>query len=246
MLTALSLTLVGCVESVLEPGLQMDPGSGTLLSPGKFRLMGSHSAQNNEVSSATVLVTGIDVRSIDGSFLDYAVAPFVMDLMEFQNNPASIMARVMLPSGEYDLVRIHTSESGEAVLASGEVLPLIVPSGEQSGIKLFFSPAFKVQQETITIGFARFDLERSFVITGGPHSKVHFKPVVRVNATQPIVIDAPADAPVEAPVIDDGTLPVDNSTPPVEEPVPEEPGPDDSEILPDDSQDEVFMPWIGI
>ena len=205
MIATLSMNLFGCVEgnlSLESTDSFYDP-AGARLSVGKFRLMGSHSLKNEQISSAKILVTGLDVRSTDGEFFEYAIEPFVMDLIALQQGAGSILARVKLPAGEYDLLRIHTAEAGEASLG-GEILPLIIPSGEQSGLKVFFSPALRIEEEKLTVGFAEFDLSESFVVTGGPNAVVHFKPVLRVSVIQPVELGTP-------PVINDDTSVTDDA-----------------------------------
>ena len=221
---ALSIALTGCIDPSLlgeeaNIDLNLISHGNARLGASKFRLMASSSARNEEVASARILITGMDVRAVDGSFFSYAVDPYEMDLMDFQNYSGLILARVQLPPGEYDLVRLHTAEKGEAILVSGGVLPLIVPSGESSGLKVFFNPSLKIAEGSLTIGVAAFDLHKSFVIAAGNTGKVLFKPVLRVSASAPIIVTPPAE--------DDGEV-----TPPA--------------VLPDDGNDDVFMPWIGV
>ena len=233
-LTALSM--FGCVEgNMLQDAdnelslINGDFSSDARLSVGKFRLMGSKGANYDAIVAARIQVSGIDARTVDGEYFRYA-ADFELDLIALQEGAGSVLARIKLPAGEYDQVRLHTAAAGEVVLADGSVFPLRIPSGEQSGLKIFFSPSLVIGADQLTIGVVEFDITKSFVFTS--NTEVQFKPVLKVGVTQPLEIVSPgSNTDIPADDTEDGgdtTIPADDTQ------------------LPDDSSDDVFMPWIGV
>ncbi|MEA1898539.1 MAG: DUF4382 domain-containing protein, partial [Bacteroidota bacterium] len=106
------------------------------------------------------------------------------DLMELRNGVTAELLTVELPIGDYDLVRLYVS-SADLTLADGTTFDVKVPSGEETGIKMFVKPALKVRSAFSADLLLDFNLEESFVMQGNYKTPADinsfsFKPVLRV------------------------------------------------------------------
>jgi hypothetical protein len=90
--------------------------------------------------------------------------------------------------GYYDLIRLYVDEAVLKV-KDGDEYRVKVPSGQQTGIKIFMKPALKVVTELTSEVVLDFNLEKSFVLKGNAKTPAgikgfNFKPVVKaVNNT---------------------------------------------------------------
>jgi hypothetical protein len=87
-----------------------------------------------------------------------------------------------LPVGSYDLVRLYVDTA--EIKVGDEVYYLKVPSGSQTGIKVFVNPPIEVVGGLSAELLLDFDINKSFVVKGNastPESITgfNFKPVIR-------------------------------------------------------------------
>jgi len=80
---------------------------------------------------------------------------------------------------------VYTSEA-EIELADGQIFNMKIPSGPQSGIKIFIRPMIEIAGGLTSELLLDFDLARSFVVQGNPRTAsgikgFHFKPVIRAT-----------------------------------------------------------------
>ena len=133
-----------------------------------------------QVVRADVHIVKIDIRSkmIDGgdstSFITLMEGDTVFNLLELRNGVTSDFPQLELPVGSYDLVRVYTSEA-EIELADGQVFNMKVPSGPQTGIKIFIRPMIDIVGGLSSELLLDFDLTKSFVVQGNPRTPAGIK-----------------------------------------------------------------------
>ncbi|MHC4858790.1 MAG: DUF4382 domain-containing protein, partial [Planctomycetota bacterium] len=148
----------------------------------------------DDVERAVVTVHRIEIRPADGPFetlMEWENGRD-LDLVKLRNGVTEILFAGSPDSGDYDALRIIVTAK-EITIKDGEDLETYddfkVPSGEQTGIKVFIDPVVEVTGELTRDVLLDFDLEGSFVVQGNPNTPAgikgfHFKPVIRaVNKT---------------------------------------------------------------
>jgi hypothetical protein len=149
----------------------------------------------SSIESATVKITKIELRKSGDGICD-SLYPYIdvlsdtinVDLVDLRNGLVQKLADLQVPQGGYDLVRIYVDEAGLKV-KDGDNFDVKVPSGKQTGIKVFIQPQLIVEGGLTSEVLLDFDLSRSFVLRGNldrPQSinGFIFKPVIRaVNNT---------------------------------------------------------------
>lgn len=115
--------------------------------------------------------------------------PKTFDLLQLQGGVTATLVSADLPAGTYGQIRLLVS-SGYVKLKDDREFNLNVPSGSQSGIKIFPNPPIVVSGGLTTDMILDFDVGKSFLPT--PAAPIHssdikefkFKPVIRVvNST---------------------------------------------------------------
>jgi hypothetical protein len=171
--------LMSCDKAVNEDGM------GTLvvkLTDAPFPL--------DKVKEAEVIIDSIEIRKKD---VEPDGNPFILlsdeqqkyNLLELQNGLTVDLVRIGIPAGDYDLIRLYVQNATIVLNDEGETaFNLKVPSGEQTGIKVFIDPFIRVVGGLTSELLLDFDIRRSFVVQGNPETPAgikgfHFKPVVR-------------------------------------------------------------------
>lgn len=149
------------------------------------------------VSEANVTIFKIDARNKsmaeDESEAGDAGSPFVVlmeeevevNLLDLTNGVTETLVNQDFPVGDYDLVRIYVT-GVNVVLTDGTTYDLQVPSGEQTGIKVFVTPGITVQGGLTAELLLDFDVSRSFIPLGSINSVdgitgFNFKPVIKAS-----------------------------------------------------------------
>jgi hypothetical protein len=145
------------------------------------------------VESANVTISKIEIRKKgsedDSSFIVISENQFTMDLLKLRNGVVEELAEAEIPAGSYDLVRLYVSQAELRIKDHPSPFTLKVPSGEQTGIKVFIRPSLVVEGGLTSELLLDIDLSKSFVMRGNLHSSAGingfiFKPSVRaVNLT---------------------------------------------------------------
>jgi len=141
------------------------------------------------VESAEVTITKLEIRKAGDGISDEC--PFeviwegseIFNLLDLRNGVVAGLLDIEIPAGEYDLLRLYVDEASLKV-KDGESYTVKVPSGRQTGIKVFISPGLVVEGGLTTEMILDFDLSNSFVMQGNMNSPagikgLHFKPVIR-------------------------------------------------------------------
>jgi uncharacterized surface anchored protein len=143
----------------------------------------------NFIESATVTITKVEIRKAGDGISDSNPFSVIWEgssefnLLELRNGLVAKLLDLEIPSGEYDLIRLYVDEAGLKV-KDGESYSVKVPSGQQTGIKLFIDPGLIVEGGLTEELLLDFDLSNSFVIQGNTDSPAGikgfiFKPVLR-------------------------------------------------------------------
>lgn len=148
------------------------------------------------IEAATVNIVKVEIRKVcecDEDEYPYIELPLPDDsngfnLLELRNGVTADLVEMGIEPGNYDLIRLYVDEAELKVKEGGEY-KVKVPSGQQTGIKIFMEPALKVVSELTTEVVLDFNLEKSFVLKGNANTPAgikgfNFKPVVKaVNNT---------------------------------------------------------------
>jgi len=146
------------------------------------------------VESAMVTITKAEIRKAgdgisDGNpFIVLLEDTITFDLLDLRNGVTDELLDMEIPAGTYNLLRLYVEEASLKI-KDGDTYKVKVPSGQQTGIKIFVRPEFNVTGGLTTELLLDFDLSRSFVVRGSfdsPHgiNGFIFKPVIRaVNNT---------------------------------------------------------------
>jgi hypothetical protein len=143
----------------------------------------------NSIESATVTIIKVEIRKAGDGISDGN--PFTVlwegsetfNLLELRNGVAEELLDLEIPAGEYNLIRLYVDEASLKV-KDGDNFNLKVPSGRQTGIKIFIRPGLVVEGGLTTELLLDFDLSGSFVMRGNIDSPAGikgfiFKPVIR-------------------------------------------------------------------
>ncbi len=108
-----------------------------------------------------------------------------INLLELTNGVTKSLGEVEVPVGTYDLVRVYVTQASIR-LVNGKEYELKVPSGEQTGIKVFIRPNIQVVNQLSTDLLLDVDVSKSFVLKGNIENAdnvtgFNFKPVIRAK-----------------------------------------------------------------
>ncbi|WP_036385664.1 DUF4382 domain-containing protein [Muricauda sp. MAR_2010_75] len=148
------------------------------------------------VAEANVTVFKVDARLKDSedeemddddesSFVALMEEEISVNLLDLTNGVTEELADVEVPAGTYDLVRVHV-RGVNVVLTDDRTFDLDVPSGAQTGIKIFIDPGLTVAGGLSSDLLLDFDVSRSFVAKGNLNSVdgitgFNFKPVIKAS-----------------------------------------------------------------
>ncbi len=110
-----------------------------------------------------------------------------VNLLDLTNGVTEMLVDTDIPAGSYDLIRVYAK--GVNVVLNDEmssVYDLKVPSGEQSGIKVFIKPELVITSGLSADVLLDFDVSRSFIPRGNiknmdSFNGFNFKPVIKVS-----------------------------------------------------------------
>lgn len=165
------------------------------------------------IESATVSIVKVEIRKkcdCEEEGYPYIELPLpdgkdtvVFNLLELMNGVTADLIDMEIEPGEYDLIRLYVAKAGLEVVG-GDKYEVKVPSGPQTGIKVFMKPPLKVVSSLTTDVTLDFNLEKSFVLKGNANTPAgikgfNFKPVVKVinNTTAGTLAGEVTDAETE-------------------------------------------------
>lgn len=130
------------------------------------------------VKEANVTIDKIEIRKSEeneGSpFITLSQQESSMNLLELTNGVTASLVDLEIPVGSYDLVRIYVKKAN-VVLSDGYSYELTVPSGAETGIKVFINPGIEVAGGLTAELLLDFDVSSSFVAQGDINSPAGVK-----------------------------------------------------------------------
>jgi len=133
--------------------------------------------------SVVLVFTGVQIQGATGAPIEYDFAPFQVNLLDLQDdNFALLLDGVDVPAGRYQWIRLMADMNQSTItLADGSVHPLVIPSIDQTGLKLV--SGFSIGSGEDAVFTVDFDLRKSITLASGTYD---FKPAMRlvdVNAS---------------------------------------------------------------
>jgi hypothetical protein len=141
------------------------------------------------VAEANVTISKIDARKsgdVEGKpFVVLSEEELSFNLLELTNGLTTELANIDVPAGNYNLVRLYV-KSANVVLKDGTTHKMVVPSGAQTGIKVFINPEIVVSGGLTAELLLDFDVSKSFVVLGNNNTPAGikgfiFKPVIKAS-----------------------------------------------------------------
>ncbi len=184
ILTISSFILFSCEDSGTDPKNQSEGTLVVNITDAPFPI--------DQVAEANVTINKIEVREenedADFPFITLSTDTQTVNLIDLRNGITEKLVETNIPEGKYDLVRLYVAEA-VIILTDGQEFDLTIPSGAQTGIKMFIDPSVLVEESMTAELLLDFDLSKSFVVQGNPNTPAGingfiFKPVIRaVNNT---------------------------------------------------------------
>ncbi|WP_445386166.1 DUF4382 domain-containing protein [Robiginitalea sp. IMCC44478] len=146
------------------------------------------------ITEANITITKVEVRlKEEGTETEEGGTSFetlfegseTVNMMELTNGVMLNMGETEVPVGTYDLVRVYVTDAS-IKLTDETVYEVKVPSGSQTGIKVFIKPELVVVSELSEDLMLDVDLSQSFVLQGNLETPAgvtgfNFKPVLRAK-----------------------------------------------------------------
>ncbi len=180
-----ALLLSGCTETTDPNGTNGSGGGGggTGATTATFRVMLTDSP-SDKLDSAVVYISQVYLQGDSGrQVISDSARSF--DLLVLQNGVTAELADSIIPTGEYQQLRLIV-DSARAVLKApltfrdgSTTAGMKVPSGSTSGLKVKFGGPIVVDSGEVVV-VVDFDVSRSFVFQGPPlePKSVSLKPVI--------------------------------------------------------------------
>jgi len=140
------------------------------------------------ISNAEVTISKVEIRQKDSEgnpFITLMEKDATFNLLELRNGVTASLSDTQIQAGFYDLVRIYVKEA-RIVLSNNDVVDVKVPSGAQTGIKVFIKPGIEVAGGLTSELLLDFDVSNSFVVLGKMDTAAgikgfNFKPVIKAT-----------------------------------------------------------------
>jgi len=158
----------------------------TLTSPQKVSFLLTDAPAWVGFTHVNVDIEGLAYVTADSTITNVSITPGVYDLKSLMNGDSTLLSQIILPNNvSVKQVRLILGSNNTVTLSNGTVVPVTVPSGMQSGIKINIDETVPSSGDySIMIDF---NAERSIIATG--NNKYIMKPVLRayvVEATSSI------------------------------------------------------------
>ncbi len=140
----------------------------------------------SSVESAEITISKIEIRKAGANegdpFIELPMDPVIIDVFQLRNGITEELVNLEVPEGDYDLVRLFVDEANLKIKDIDDPFNMKVPSGQQTGIKVFINPVIHVEGGISAELLLDFDLSKSFVMRGhNAHNGFLFKPCIRAT-----------------------------------------------------------------
>ncbi len=130
-------------------------------------------AQQAGIEQVNITFSTVEVH-LNGTWLAVTSAPVTVNLLEWNNGKTMVLGESELGPGRYTQIRLAVSKS--EIVVDGSTLPLTIPSGDETGLKLTHN--FDIAAGTTSEIVLDFDVTKSVTKTGNGEYKL--KPTIRV------------------------------------------------------------------
>ena len=125
----------------------------------------------------------VAILSDSGQEIELSQPGAIVDLLKLQGGVSATIASQALPAGHYSQLRLALGSRNSLTLADGSNVPLQIPSGMQSGLKLQLDLSTKV--DSVQDVFIDFDVAESLHVQMNRHlSRYMLRPVLRTVVKQ--------------------------------------------------------------
>ena len=131
-----------------------------------------------QFDQVNIVVTRVEVHMADsseGSWMIVNPVSRTYDLLQLTNGASVVLGDTFLTAGHYTQIRLVLGE-GSNVVVNGDPVPLTIPSGMQTGVKL--NHEFDIEPNNLYELMLDFNAEKSIHMTG--NGKYIMNPVIRV------------------------------------------------------------------
>ncbi len=153
------------------------PGTGSGTGTLAVRLTDSPAGYDSVIIAVDSIRVHVDSADSVGGWYTMSRAPAVYDLLQFMGGKDTLVAEGDIPAGYYSQMRLYIG-SGSHVVVNGVSIPLEIPSGPQSGLKLNIQSTIVAGVQYVLV--LDFDAARSIVVTG--NGRYLLKPVIQTVA----------------------------------------------------------------
>ena len=187
----LAFQLAGC--STKEEGETLEQGRSALTVSLTASNANTLKVRGGTVSEVVVHLTKVTAHSVEAGWVTLSEKPLTVDLLKLQAS-ASDLGVGNLPAGKVTQLRLYVDAAGDnhVVTAAGETVPLKVPSGSESGIKV--KGPFNLDSCEASEIDLDFDVSNSVKVHPAQQGEIYLlRPVIRLkNHTHKPVTCTPA------------------------------------------------------
>jgi len=143
------------------------------------------------VEKANVTINKIEVRKkgeTDGEdkFIILSEEEKTFNLLDLTNGVTASLVDLEIEVGTYDLIRLYVSTASIKIKNIEQEFELKIPSGAQTGIKIFVDPSIEVKGGLTSELLLDFVVSKSFILQGNTNSPAgikgfSFKPVIKAS-----------------------------------------------------------------
>ncbi len=170
---ALLLLLMSCRnDNTVNPG--GGSGNGAII----VRLTDFPAAYDSVVIAVDSVRVHVDQGDSVSGWYTISRSPAMYDLLRFVGGKDTVIAEGAIPAGYYSQLRLYIG-TGSHVVVDGMAIPLVIPSGTESGLKINIQATITEGVEYVVV--LDFNASQSIVVTG--NGRYMLKPVIKALTT---------------------------------------------------------------